>query len=95
MTVFSALKSNCHRSGYFVHTSYDVYTIYIADSVPFGEGLSVNITNMKYYLFIAIIIAETKQNVFIIIQFQHIAFEFTESDINRSRNTVVNKQFTD
>ena len=33
----------------------------IADSVPFGEGLSVNITNMKHYLFIAIIIAETKR----------------------------------
>ena len=64
MTVFSALKSNCHRSGYFVHTSYDVYTIYIADSVPFGEGLSVNITNMKHYLFIAIIIAETKQRFY-------------------------------
>ena len=57
MTVFfSALKSNCHRSGYLVHTSYDFDTIYLADKVTFREGLSVNIKiNIKHYLFIAII----------------------------------------
>ena len=32
---------------------------------------------------------------FVIIQFQHIAFMFTESDINRTRKSEVNKQFTD
>ena len=32
MTVFSALKSDCQRSGYMVHTSYDVDTIYSRSS---------------------------------------------------------------
>ena len=96
MTVFSALKSDGQRLGYLAHPSYDVDKLYIADSVPFGEGLSMNYTiNMKD-LFIAITIAETQQIFFfIIIQFQHIAFMFTESDINRARESKVNKQFTD
>ena len=60
---FLALKSNCQHFGYLVHTSYDVDT----DSVPFSEGLSMNYTtNMKHYLFIAIIIVETQQNFFLI-----------------------------
>ena len=70
--------------------------LYIADSVPFGEGLSMKYTkNMKHYLFIAIIIAETQQNLFIVIQFRHIAFIFSESDVNRTRKSEVNKQITD
>ena len=47
-------------------------------------------------LFIAIIIAETQPNFSLSFdQFQHIAFMFTESDINRTRKSEVNKQFTD
>ena len=92
MTFFKALKSNCQHSGYLVYTSYDIDT----HSVPFREGLIMNnTTNMKHYLFIAIIIAETQQNFFNIIHFQHIAFMFTESDINRTRKSQVKKQFTE
>ena len=71
--------------------------LYIADSLPFAEGLSLTYTiNMKYYLSIAIVIAETQEHFFfIIIQFQHIAFMFTENDIIRTRKLEVNKQFTD
>ena len=51
--------------------------------------------NMKHFLFIAIIIAETQQNCLSSIQFRHIAFMFSESDINRTRKSEVNKPFTD
>ena len=87
MTVFSALKSDYQHSGtwFTLHTT---FILYIADPVPFGEGLSMNImTNTKHYLFIAIIIAEIQQNFLNIIHFQHIAFMFTESDINRTRKS--------
>ena len=41
------------------------FILYIVDSVPFGEGLSMNYTiSMKRYLFIAIIIAEKQHNFF-------------------------------
>ena len=44
-------------------TLHTTLILYIADSVPFGEGLSMKYTiNMKHYLFIAIIIAETQQH---------------------------------
>ena len=58
---FLSIEVELSTSGYLVHTSYDVDN----DSVPFREGLSMNYTtNMKLYLFIAIIIAETQQNFF-------------------------------
>ena len=59
---FFFLSIEVELSTFEVHNSYDVDT----DLVPFREGLSMNYTtNMKHYLFIAIIIAETQQNFFL------------------------------
>ena len=50
---------------------------------------------MKHYLFIAIIIAETQQNFLLSFSFDTSQSCFLESDINRTRKSEVNKQFTD
>ena len=83
MTVFLALKSDGQRLGYLVHTSYVVDKLYIAESVPFGEGLSMNYTlNMKD-LFIAKPIAETQQTFFYYHSVSTHHIHVYRSDINR------------
>ena len=49
---------------------------------------------MKQYLFIVIIIAETQQNFLLPLSF-NTSHSFTESNLNRTRKSEVNKQFTD
>ena len=67
---FPALKLDlqCSSQWFALHT---VLVVYIAFTLPFGEGLSIRYTiNMIHYLFIAIIIAETQLNFLLSFSFK-------------------------
>ena len=78
-----------------IHTSYGVDTLYSLFSAIW-RTFKHEIHNKYDTLFIYC--DNNSQNttkLVVIIQFQHIVFMFTESDINCTGKSEVNKQFTD
>ena len=96
MTFSSALQSDCQHSGYLVHTLYNTVTDTRFSALwrMFNHELHNKYETLKIFIYCNNYGWNTTK-LFIVIQFQHITFMFTESDRNRTRKSEFNKQFTD